>query len=324
MEISVDVIDGCRTVARNLANDVISKIPPKPDEHYVHHIHGKAHHRTTHHNNDFTDHLLGNNLPDYKMQNDALVCMCGSVYAVIAFSKFRMREITKLAFSDPAKTDGTVTPVVVKCWTNNSKTEEHYQWKKSEKHSKKETYTSNTELGIEITYGLQTKVGGGVEGIGEAEVESSYEFKTNFTQRFEKSKETTTTEKESEDLAITVPAMTQTTLTRNKTISDWHQVVTTTGILDACVRISSDGDFGMQFESIEELQTYIQGGGIQKDWKSDRFFAQRHFQEYEIDLTPLQMTVKTPFTYRDVEVSDIIRNDKSLDNGSTAAVEEAV
>jgi len=315
MEISVDVIDACRTVARNLANDVISKIPAKPDEHYVHHIHGKAHHRTTYHNNDFIDHPLADHLPDYKIQNNSLVCLCGSVYAVIEFSKLRMREITKLAFSDPAKTDGTMTPVVVKSWTNKSNTTEHYLWQKSKEHSKTETYTSSTELGVEITYGLQTKVGGGIEGVAEAEVESSYEFKTNFTQRFEKSKETTTTEKESEDLSITVPPMTQTSLARNKTISDWHQVVTTTGILDANIRISSDGDFGMQFESLEELQTYIQGGGIQKDWMADKYFAQRHFQHYEIDTSPLQMTVKTPFTYRDVEVSDIIRNDKPLGEG---------
>lgn len=316
MNISVDVIDGCRAIARNLANDVISKIPSKPDEHYVHHIHGKAHHRTTHHNNDFTDHLLGNTLPDYKIDGDRLVCFCGSVYAVISFSKLRMREITKLAFSDPAKTDGTMTPVVVKTWTNHSKTDAHYMWQKSKEHSKTEIYTSSTELGVEITYGLQTKVGGGIEGVGEAEIESSYEFKTNFTQRFEKTKETTTTEKESEDLSITVPPMTRTSLTRNKTISDWHQVVTTTGVLDANVHIGSEGDFGMEFESLEELQTYIQGGGIQKDWMSDKFFAQREFQHYEIDLNPLQMTVQTPFSYRDVEVSDVIRNDKPLDEAA--------
>lgn len=317
MELSVEVIDGFRKVARNLANDVIIHIPAPPDEHYVHHIHGKAHHRTTHHNNDFHVHPLGINLPDYKIKSDGwLDTYCGSTYAKIAFTDIRMRKITALKFSDPAKTDGHVTPVVVKSWTNAGDTKQKYEWKHTKSKSKSETYTSSTELGVEIAYALRTKVGGGVEGIGEAEIESEWSFKSNFTQRFEKSKTTTTTEEDSETLKFDVPSMTMTSLIRNKTMSDWHQTVTTTGVLDARIVIVSDNDFSFGFDSLAQLEDYIRGGGASKNKLTDNYFRQRHHQNYVIDLSSLHMTVETPFTYRDVSVSDIIRKDQPIEKAA--------
>lgn len=312
MEISVEVIDGFRKVARNLANDVISKIPAKPDEHYVHHIHGKAHHRVGHHNNDFAGFPLGENLPDYEIKDGQLLCYCGSHWGVIRFSRFRMREITELKFSSPARSDQHITPVTVKSWVNDSDTPLDYTYKDSKSQSKSESYTSNKELGVEIAYSLTSKVGGGIEGIGEAEIESKYEFKTNFSQRFEKSKTTTTTEEESEELSITVPKMTRTSLIRKKTISDWSQTVKTTGVLDAVIHIGSDGDFGFEFDSLKELENYIRSGGAEKDWMADKYFRERHHQNYGIDLSPLHVTVEDDFTYRDIEVSDLERHDEKL------------
>ena len=314
MGYSVEVIDGFRAVARNITMDVLRNVPPRPPEHWRH----KGKNRVTYHDNNFADNPIpANTLPTYEVGEDKIRVFCGSKWAIMDFTNVRMKKIKSIEFSDPVKTNEVGQPVRVAQWRNSSDEDMPYSFKHAKESNKTECFTSSSELSLEIEYSLRTQVGGSV-GIADVEMESQYTFRTSFTQRFESQKSKSDTVTDEEESSIVVPAWTKTSLMEKKTQTDWYQTITTTGTLDANVFISSDGDFGLEFASLHEMEQYFQGGGPPQRWGIiNEYFGNRNHVNYQIDTTPLDMTVEREFRYRDVTVSDVDRVDTPLPNEST-------
>lgn len=316
MDYTIDVIDACRTIARQLSNDVLVKIPRAPDVNYTHSKHGHKHHYHEEHPNKFQ---VMSDLGHYDLLDNGIRCYCGSQQAYIDFTGLRMIKIRDETFDPPVKFNEQRTPVSLVTWTNNGGERQSHIFRKSKETTIIERYTSSFELGQEIAYSLKTKVGGSIE-IGSAEVESTYSFKANFSEKFESEKTTEDKQVDEQHDTYIVEPYTETTLEQEKIISDYHQTVHTTGVLDAEIFVCSEypdfnpgrRDWSFKCDSLEELQEYMRGGGADLHWFTDDFFKKRQFQTYVIDTKPFDMTVVDNFTFRDVQSSKITQNDRNL------------
>lgn len=314
MNLSFEAIDALRRIVGTVSTDIFAKIPPKPDEHYRH----KKKHRVKHFNNDFANDPLNGRMPAYRFvdNGNCLRIFCGSEWAYFDIRNVRVRAYESLEFTDPVLLNKEVEEVVVKTWVNNSDTKEKQTLKKTKSYSRTETQMTAMDLGIQITQSMRSKVGGGVPGIGEAEVETGLEIQTHFSHHFERSKSETTGTEETQEEHYTVPKWTKTTLLRTESVSDFERTAIATGILDASMWICSDSDFGFTVDSFVDLARIIRGGhGHDVDWHVQNYFNERHFQDYELDFTPLKMTVVDPIRYRNVASSEIERTDTPLATG---------
>ena len=303
MDLSFETIDAFRAVVGKISTDVFAKIPPKPNT------------KRSRHNNDFANDPLNGRLPSYDFVDggETLRIFCGSEYAVFCLSDIRIREIESIEYGDPMIINKNVDSVVVKSWLNNSGTTEEHKLTTKKAFSRTETRASATAFALEITQSLRTKIGGGVKGIGEAEVETGLQVKTNFEQRFETSKTTSSSEEETEEQTYTVGPFTKTTLLREEGMSDYEQKVTTTGILDARMWIDSHYDFGFNVDSFVSLDRLVKGGSAPNvDWYIQKYFAERHFQNYVIDFSPLKVTVEDILNFRNVQSSELERTDTPI------------
>ena len=311
MDLSFETIDALREVVGKISTDVFAKLPPKRPEKYRH----KGKNRIGYHNNDFANDPLNGRMPSYRMVDGGkcLRIFCGSEYAFFDLRNVRLREIQNLEYGDPVIVDKNVNPVTVKSWSNNSDTSEEHKLTTRKSYSRSETKTTATGFSLQITQSLKTKVGGGIEGIAEAEVETGLEIQSNFEQRFEKSQSKQSSTEETEEQTYIVPPRTKTTLLREEGISDYHQTVRMTGILDASMWIGSHNDFWFPIESFVDLQRVIRGGSADGvDWHIANCFRERKFQKYEIDFSPLHMTVEDVLHFRNVQSSEIERTDTPL------------
>ena len=319
MDLSFETIDAFRELAGKISTDIFAKIPARPDEHYRH----KGHNRVTHHDNNFADNPLNGRMPTYEMADNGNVLRiyCGSEWARFHLRDIRLREVKAIEYDDPSIVDKNVNPVTVKSWTNNSDTEETHKLTSKKSFSRMETKASASAFALQITNSLQTKVGGGIPGVGDAEVKTGLEIKTNFEHRFEKSKSEESSTEETEEQSYTVPPRTKTALIRQEGTSDYHQTVRMTGVLDATVRIESQGDWVFTVQSFLDLENMIRGGNPDKVDRHAignvaKYFSERHFQDYRIDFSPIEMTVENVLHYRNVQSSSIERTDTPVSKGS--------
>lgn len=314
MNLSTSTIDAFRKVFAQITKDVLVNIPPPPDVHYVHHIHGKAHHMTTHYNNDFHDFpLSAGQLPTYEYINGQLRLYMGSKWGIIDIKDVRMRAVENVQFSDPALKNKTTHKVAVKTWTNASDSPSTHDLKKSKTGVTRQVNTTAKDFSQKVSAKIKETVGGGIEGIAEAEVETEYGFETAFEEHFSTEKETSTTEEESESVIYHVDPWTKTTVLQEEGIADYEQTVTTKGILDCSFRFSSDGDFSGDMPSLEAFEQWVQGGTLDgaRRYISD-FFAQRHFADYKIDYTPLKVEIQETVSFRDTSYGNLTRTDSKL------------
>ena len=310
MDLSFSTIDSLRLVARTLANDVFKHVPaPKS-------------HSGRRFNNDFAQFPVDTNtLPSYDFPSDnELRVFCGSEYARITFSDVRLREIEDVDFGQPVVTNKKTKNITIKSWTNVSDDEEEHTITIRKAFSRTETTASATAFGTQITQSLETKIGGSIPGFADAEVTTGLQIQSHFNQTFEKSKEKTDEEEFTEERTFKIKPNTKTTLKREESTSDYTQEVTATGILDAAITIDSDWDFSAKAASFSQLQRLIQGGyvpGAKIDGHINNthlidFFRQRRFQNYKIDLAPLNVTVTNTLEYRNISGTDSERVDTPI------------
>lgn len=140
----------------------------------------------------------------------------------------------------------------------------------------------------------------------------------------EKSKEKTDEEEFTEERTFKIKPNTKTTLKREERTSDYTQEVTAAGLLDAAITIDSDWDFSARAASFSQLQRLIQGGyvpGAKIDGHINnehltKFFQQRKFENYHINLAPLHVEVKNTLEYRNVSGTDSERIDTPINKMS--------
>ncbi|MDE0398883.1 MAG: hypothetical protein OXL96_13895 [Candidatus Poribacteria bacterium] len=309
MDLSFETIDACRAITGKITTDVFSKIPPKPTEHWKH----KGKHRTTPHDNNFQDAPLNGQLPGYDFVDGHLRTFHGSQWGIVVLKDVRVREIESVEFSEPELLNRTVESINVKTWSNAGNTKETHKITTKKASSKTIIETSATEIGVQITQSLRTKLGGGIKGIGEGEVTTGLDIQTHFKKNFGTEVTTSSSEEETEEKTYIVEPWTRVVLKREEGTSDYRQIIKTTGIIDATVWIESHGDFGFEVDSFLTLERIIRGGYADNvDPYILQYFAERHFQAYQIDFSPLRQTVEVPIHLRNVRSSQIERIDTPI------------
>ena len=311
MDLSFETIDALRQVVGKISTDIFAKLPVKPEQHYRH----KGKGRIKYYDNNFADDPLNGRMPNYNFvdNGNCLRIFCGSASAFFDLRDVRVREVKDIVYESPTLIDKDINPVHVKTWRNNSDTTETHKLSAKKASLKSETRTTDTGFALEIIQSLQTKIGGGLKGIADAEVQTGLQIKTNFDHRFGTSKTSEESEEASEEQTYKVPPRTKTTLLREEGVSNYEQRVKMTGVLDASLWISSQDDFGFPVNSFVDLQRIIRGGSADGvDWHVSNCFKSRQYQNYEIDFTLLHMTVEKVLPYRDVQSSEIDRTDTPL------------
>lgn len=322
MDLSVEVIDAVRLVAKNLTNDVLQYIPNAPDVNYTHSKHGHKHHYHEEHPNKFQ--YITHELPDYKLTDSGVQVFCDTRtphLAIITFEGLAMSKITDMVFETPVVLRKQSIPVNLAQWVAGAE-KQVYSYEHSTKETDVETYTSSQDLAVQIAYSLKSKFGVQA-GIAAGTVESTYSFQTNFKQKFSHTTTHETQTTDTERSTYTVDPYKVSTLVREKNITDYRQTVHTTGLLDA-TKIIVDSeyadnqfipgrrDFYFECESLLELQEYIRGGGTSKYFWTDQFFEGRRFQDYTIDLAACHLTATDEYTYRDVQSTSAEQHDVSI------------
>ena len=259
--------------------------------------------------NKFSINALDANLPSYEISDDKLICYCGSPQAQIIFSEIVPSRILSLEVDPPVIFNQHNTSTELRKWRNAGKTSLPVSFEYTTEKRKTESLDISTEIGLSI----RSKVSGGYGGI-QAEVEAQLQAKLGITSKTEKELKET----QKQTLNLEVPRWTETSLMQTQSVSDVKQMVRTKCLLDAKVTFNSDDDWAKSFDSLHELILYIRGGGGGQNNSAqllDEHMATRAFQDFDINMEPLQLTLENERVYRDTKTGEASRVDTNIKHG---------
>ena len=319
MNLSVKSIDAFRRFFGQINHDVLTQIPPPPNYSYTHSKHGHKHHYMTHYNNDFADHPLHGQLPTYHQEDSNLVLEFGSRWAKIIITSVRMRNLKEIQFGDPVILNTSTSKLTLETWKNNSDTTEIHDLGITKIKNKRELSGTTEDYENRFTQKIKRELGVGIEGIIDAKGELELGFEQSFSKHFTNEIETTDTEEKTEKTIYHVEPHTQTSVFRKQGFSDGEQTLRQTGILDCSFRFFSDSDWDVPLPSIQVFEQWVKGGTLDGDFnKGDgeswllKYFSERHFENYNFDYTALDVDITETVDYRDIEYSEVLRDDTPL------------
>ena len=286
MQLDLDVIDGFREVARQIANTI---------------------YHADFSGNYFRSDALNARLPAYEI-TDKLKCFCTSENATILFGDIQPAKILSIDVDAPIRFNEHETDVSLKTWNNAGSTPLPQSWQAEEE----EKITESRDILTEISTSLKAKIGGGTPTF-QASLEAELSAKLGINLKRQEERRIL----KSENMQLEVPAWTSTNLTQRQSIADVKQMVHMQCLLDASVSLISKGNWGKHFDSLHQLETYLRGGGGGRDDNADpinRIANTRQFQDFEIDKKPITLFIGTERVSRNVRTGEITRKDIPIEN----------
>lgn len=291
MQLDLSVQDGFRTVARDIGNMFYNSPGFRGDTRPGYHNH-------------FQDNVLNSKLPTYEITDDEFICFCGTHAAQIIFSDIRYAKILKIELGDSVIFNEHDTDVIVQNYYNDS-TE---PMDESFTHGESDKTTHSMNIMAELVSQFSTKVAGGNPGTFQAEAEAQLTAKFGFSlsDSHEVVKDST------RKIDVHVPPFVHAVYSEKHSIADISEKVTVTCLLDAGVTVYSEGDYKMFFESIHNLELYMQGGGGGINEPIDDYFQSRVYAGRELDLKPLYLTLSDDRISRNTKTSELRRHDENI------------
>ena len=288
MQLDLDVIDGFREIARQVANTLYN---------------------ADFSGNYFRSDALNANLPAYEI-TDRLKCYCTSEHATIWFFNIQPIKILSIDVDAPIRFNEHETDVSLKTWNNAGSTPLPQSWKAE----KEEKVTESRDILTEISTSLKAKIGGG-SPVFQASLEAELSAKLGINLKRQEERRVL----KSENMDLEVPAWTSTSLMQRQSIADVKQMVHMQCLLDARVSLVSQGEtrWAKHFTSLRELEIYLRGGGGGESENTeglDRITNTRQFQDLEIDKKPITLFVGTERVSRNVRTGEITRKDIPIEN----------
>ena len=288
MQLDLDVIDGFREIARQVANTLYN---------------------ADFSGNYFRSDALNANLPAYEI-TDRLKCLCTSEHATIYFANIQPIKILSIDVDAPIRFNEHETDVSLKTWNNAGSTPLPQSWKAEEE----EKVTESRDILTEISTSLKAKIGGG-SPVFQASLEAELSAKLGINLKRQEERRLLN----SENMQLEVPAWTSTSLMQRQSIADVKQMVHMQCLLDARVSLVSQGEtrWAKHFTSLRELEIYLRGGGGGESENTeglDRITNTRQFQDLEIDKKPITLFVGTERVSRNVRTGEITRKDIPIEN----------
>lgn len=327
MNLSRKTIDALRKFFAQLAHDIFVVIPGPPNYPYTHSKHGHKHHLMTHYNNDFALHPLHGQLPTYHQDADGnLILEFGSQYAKIIIDSVRMRDLKELQIGDPVILSTASSKLTLETWSNSSDSVETHELGITKVKNRRELHGTAQDYEKRFTEKIEREFGVGVEGIIDAKGKLEVGFEQSFAEHFTTELETTDTEEKTEKTFYHVNPHTQTSVFRKQGISDGEQTLHQEGVLDCSFRFFSDSDWDVSISSIQAFEQWVKGGTLDTDshigdgeqWLL-KYFSERHFENYNFDYSPLKVDITETVDYRDIEYSEVQRNDTPLPKPAEAS-----
>ena len=289
MQLDLDIIDGFREVARNIAN-------------HLYHADFSG--------NYFASDALNANLPAYEI-SDKLKCFCTSEHATILFGDIQPIRIISIEVNPPIRFNEHETSVSLKTWNNAGSTPLPQSWKTEEE----EKVTEARDILTEISTAIRAKVGG-KSPVFEASLEAELSAKLGINLKRQEERRLL----KSDNMDLEVPAWTSTSLTQRQSIADVRQRITMLCQVDASVSLISQGSeprWAKHFNSLRELEIYLRGGGGGGDENADainRVVNTRQFQDFAIDKSNLELEIENERISRNVKTGEITRTDTPIEN----------
>ena len=289
LSLSLEVIDGFRAVARNLANHLYN---------------------ADFGGNYFRVDALNARLPAYEV-GDVLTCYCTSWHSQIIFSQIEPVDIISMKVGTPVRFNEHETDMTLRVWNNASDD------------SPKETLEIQEELKIteireilaEISMAIRSKFGAkspAFEASLEAELSSKLGVNLKHQEERRKLKDYT--------LNLTIQPWTNTSISQRHSVADVRQRIEMKCLADARVTLISQGDeprWSKEFESMLELENYMRGGGGGRDENADalnRIVNTRQFQDYFVEKDNLTFDIEQERISRNVQTGETDRKDVPIVN----------
>lgn len=289
LSLDLDVIDGFRATARNIAN-------------YLYNADFAG--------NYFRQDALNANLPAYEI-GDALKCFCTSEHATILFMDIQPIDILSIEVGAPIRFNEHETDVSLKTWHNAGATPLPQSWNVEEE----EKVTEARDILTEISTAIRAKVGG-KSPVFEASLEAELSAKLGINLKRQEERRLLKQEK----MDLEVPKWTSTSLIQRHTIADVRQIIKMHCLVDAQVSFISQGDeprWAKHFESLHQMQTYLRGGGGGTDENADalnRVVNTRQFQNFAIEKAHLEFEIVQERISRNVKTGEVTRKDTPIEN----------
>ena len=289
LSLDLDVIDGLRATARNIANHLYN---------------------ADFGGNYFRSDALDARLPAYEV-GDALKCFCTSEHATILFTDIQPIDILSIEVGTPIRFNEHETDVSLKTWNNAGSTPLPQSWNVEEE----EKVTEARDILTEISTAIRAKVGG-KSPVFEASLEAELSAKLGINLKRQEERRLLKQEK----MDLEVPKWTSTSLTQRHTIADVRQTIKMHCLVDAQVSLISEGSeprWAKHFDSLHQMQTYLRGGGGGRDENADalnRVVNTRQFQDFAIEKEHLQLEIQQERVSRNVKTGEITRKDVPIEN----------
>ena len=281
MQLSLDVIDGFRSISHTIAS-ALSEVSMYSNAF----SHSKI--------------LL---MPEYNVTDDELVCYFDE--CEVAFFNILPSKILSVHVEPPIPLREDVKDITLKSWNNAGSTPLHFEQEVLEE----STTTESLNIAAEISTAIRSKVGGSAAGFS-AEVEAQVSAKLGITHN----KQTQVHHSNKEKIDVEVPPYKSVSLTQKESINDFRQRVGLKFELDASVRMKNVGLVGWEkrIDGLRQLELYFRGGGggsgdNTKDL--DDFFSQRSFKYFELPYGHLVFTESKDRLYRNAKTSEVNRTE---------------
>ena len=283
MQLSIEVIDVLRKAAQYISG-VLSEATITPNHFYNALWDGRAY-----------------KLAPYQIVGDELVVQTGD--GVVAFSGVYPSKILAMDVDAPIKTRESNDSVELNSWMNSGSTPIEY----TEKYTVEHTITDTLNIASEIASSIKASVGAEYMGI-KASVEAQLSAKLGITHD-KQDQQKSVSEK---SISVEVPAWTSTSLVQKQSTSDFRQTIRLRCELDAAIRL--EGGWTKRFGSIQEMQTYMRGGGGGSGDASllDTFVNTRKFEKFDMPLP--EMLIEQIREYKDVKTGEVDRTDTPINH----------
>ena len=281
IQLDLDVIDAFRAVARHVANTAYHIDVP---------------------GNYFRVDALNANLPAYEIDED-LRCFCPGTVATIVFADIQPVRVLSIDVGAPIKFNEEEIDLSLQTY-NNANSE---PLPRKLKTTEEDIITESRDIITEISSAIRAKVGGKTP-VFEASLEAEIAAKLGLNLKTQRQHRIL----KEDEMNITVPAWTSTSVTQKQSIADVRQVISMNCQVDAQVSLLSNGPgavpWSKHFESLHELEGYLRGGGGGRDENADainRFVNGRLFKDFTVPIEELELAVSRDRISRNVRTGEI-------------------